>query len=537
MARRRIAILSARPLGVPSCDVCLRPTPRAKRIEGEVSHCGACYKLRFPSRVCASCGSRCRAPASDAVPKCRTCRDGARHCVRCGRPAPRAGRVVTEGVHCASCAYHSAPKRTCSACGWLAPRLSRLGGAGDPVCDRCRRAAACSTCARCRRHRRPAGADRDDRPLCGPCLAGVSHPCPDCNAQIPGGGRAPCASCSARRRGRFQAGVRRSALIEPWTVSLFDAFCASVLLAGTPNGAIVRQVDAAADFFVALGSTFLNRSDVNAAQLRGALGAERLRRWERVVTFLSGELRLSWGGVEEPPRRAVDGVRALGADPDPIQALKAAHGRHLDRLRSEGALSSRTVGRYGRAAEALLSFTAREKRAEPTHQDVRRLLWAKPGLRASLGPFLSWLDVERGIAVAMPHRAPRNAKAAELRLIDDFTSLMGRLEAGCPAPEHRALLAAAIARALGIPLEAVLRLRSTDFAGEGFSVLVHGDGEITLPARLRAQCEKLTGGATDFLFPGRSGLRPASPSSVFHHRRGSAGARRSRSSTDSCEAT
>ena len=85
-------------------------------------------------------------------------------------------------------------------------------------------------------HRRPEGRDGSGRPLCRPCVAGETHPCPDCSLAVAGGGRAPCQACAARRRGRIRAAERRDEIVSPWAAEMFDGFCEDVLFEASPHG-------------------------------------------------------------------------------------------------------------------------------------------------------------------------------------------------------------------------------------------------------------------------------------------------------------
>ena len=514
----RIEMWRSRSPNIPACDVCLRPTARAKRVERGLRYCAACYKRLFASAACVSCGQPCTALRTDLAPKCARCRAMGRRCIRCERDVPRAGRVVADGVACPSCAYHFLPERPCPSCGRDAPRLSVVDGRGDAVCDRCRRSAGFATCSCCGRHRR-AAAEIDGRPRCGPCVGGVEHACPDCRRPVSGAGRAPCRPCSARRRGRQRMQDRRTGIDVPWAASLFVQFCEARLFGERPHGAVVRQVDAVADFFAEVGRKFATEAEVSAIGLRDLFGAERLRYAEKAVAFLSERLSLAWDGLAEPPDRGGAIIFEPRSSWDAIEGLAASHDAFLSARLAAGSLSVRTVRTYRRTRSNLLAFAKADRRRGPNERDVRRLLWAKPGARASLGSFLAWLKGETGINLAMPRRASRDAKSVELRLIGEVGRLMADLGSCEVGSRGRALLARVTARLLGMPLEEVLLLRRQNFAGGAFSRLCWRGETIALPAALSSAYQRLVGGEAVLLFGGRGKLRPSSPEGVRYHLR------------------
>ena len=510
-SRRRIDVAVVRPRGVPACDICLRPTPRAKRKEDGLRHCAACYKLRFGQATCSRCGLACIAAKSDDAPICRPCGAVGRTCLRCGRPAARAGRMLPEGAVCRSCAYHSAPWKPCPQCKREAPRLSVVGGQGDPVCDRCRRAVGFATCRLCRRHRRMADTADAGRFMCVPCASGVTHACPGCSEQVAGGGSARCAACSARRRGHQRVSSHRPGIGATWAADLFVEFCNSELLGPSVDGRVVTRVDQAATFFRRVARHFADLASIDEDGLRSAFGIEALRRAEKPATFLRRALALIWHPVPITVMPADPATPAAG-----VPALRASYARHLHSRFAGGSLAPRTIRAYGHAGDALLDIVERDHAEVPTAGHVRRLLWGRPGLRASLGSFLRWLSTERQIAVAMPHRAPRDLKKAELRLIDGVSTALSAARTGTTA-RRRAMLAFLTSKLLSMPIERVLALKWGD-VGCGDVVCVRfGEEAVEVPSAVGAlfaveRCE-----ATRFVFEGRSHWAPLSVGAVRYH--------------------
>src|SRR5699024_3299759 len=183
------------------CDSCGGRMPKAVRVEDGYAYCRKCYQVTFEATRCGRCGGGMRAHYNDTDPVCRECKRTGRTCLRCGGTFRKAGRLVRGGAVCSSCAPHFRPATACSACGQPSKRVSRVSWFDGPVCDSCRKPDHV-TCAVCRRHRSCAGETAEGKPVCRDCLPGeeITHACPDCGEQTPGGGRAPCRGCAVTRR-------------------------------------------------------------------------------------------------------------------------------------------------------------------------------------------------------------------------------------------------------------------------------------------------------------------------------------------------
>lgn len=179
------------------CSECSRQMPKAKAVRNGRAYCGACHKRLSNSVPCRTCGKPVRVHEGDA-PLCKTCGAAGRKCLRCGKPVPRAGLTLPEGVSCASCAPYFKSPKPCAACGEMSLRLARSSrlGHNDPVCPKCQRIDH-AVCAGCGKHRLPAGRDGKGRPLCRGCLERGEVPfvCSSCGKEGKRHSASRCEEC------------------------------------------------------------------------------------------------------------------------------------------------------------------------------------------------------------------------------------------------------------------------------------------------------------------------------------------------------
>ncbi len=361
------------------------------------------------------------------------------------------------------------------------------------------------------------GTDDRGRAVCAPCAAGVTRTCPDCGLDVPGAGRAPCHACAARRRGRARLGLLRTGLTRPWVRDLFDGFC-EALLWPEPRGDVVARVEAAGRVFARIDLAFPTSADVDVRRLRSLLGTAGLRRAENAVAHVCRALDLSWDDDAGGPVRWDGSGAAPGAGPDADRAaMLHAYASHL----ADGSgrpLAPRTRRLYVRAAHELLDGARAARRALPDVRDVRRMLRRTPGARASLGPFLTWLRVSGRAEVELPRRRRPDRRAAEGRAIASARLIVRALAEADDPIRGRALLAACVSLLFAVPLGRVLALRAEDASGDGPVVLSLDGQALALTEGIATAFERWAGrGRSGLLFPGRTGLRPASTSGVRHH--------------------
>lgn len=516
MLRTRRITKPAFPIpGVKVCDECERPK-KIKRNHAGRSYCDACYQREFPHMPCAACGEDCRAKRGTVVPYCRRCEAKRRLCKGCGRPVPRAGMYHEGEVVCPSCVPRYKTKAQCPACGERSNRLSRVSGEGDTICDRCRNEQDHVTCGTCGRYRRQAD-QTASKPICVECVEGITHTCPDCQKDVPGGGKSRCRKCAARARGRAQVEACCKIMRQPWVQDLFRKHCEADLLTA-PRGDVVRRIDKAAAFFEAMDSTMASPAAVTSNSLLAAYGPEGLRRASKATLFVTNALAITW-----PPAATDDFAER--------QRIKAMLDEIVDRpwgddivayaseLQSETRarpLRLQTVRMYLRAAINLMEHCQRDAVRDLGAADCRRFEARYSGHRASLSPFYAWASLPS--ASPTSPTSPARAKAFEKSVLSKSDALMKALTSSTSRPEAMALIAALISGLYGKPLRSVLELRGTDISiGSRNTIRVGGD-EIQLDDRLARVLARLTQTAgDDFVFgsPRRQG--PISTSTVAHH--------------------
>jgi hypothetical protein len=297
---------------------------------------------------------------------------------------------------------------------------------------------------------------------------------------------------------------------------LFDGFC-DTLLGSAPRGNVVARVEAAGQMFSRMDAAFADPAEVDRRSLRSLLGAAGLRRAEGAVAHVSGVLGVSWEADDDPTGLDGDVGPCRSAGTPGREDLLEAFASHLA-ARPGRALKPRTRLLYVAAAHALLVGARAAGRATPDTRDVRRMLRRTPGARASVWPFVTWLRASGRVGVWMPRRRRPHRKLVERRTIAGARLLVGVLAREGDGPRGRALLAACLSLLFAIPLGRVLALRGAQVDRGGPVVLWPLDDALELPAEIEPAFRRLTDDrAAGLLFPGRTGLRPASTSGVRHH--------------------
>lgn len=516
MLRTRRITKPAFPIpGAKVCGECERPKKIKRNYAGR-SYCDACYKRSFEHLPCAACGETCVAKRGTVIPYCRRCETAQRLCKCCGRHVPRAGMIHDGEVVCPSCVPNYKTKEPCPGCGEPSSRLSRVGGEGEAICDRCRNEQDHVTCGTCGRYRRQADTTAP-KPICVECVDGITHTCPDCQKDVPGGGKSRCRDCAARARGRAQVEACCETLHQTWVQDLFRRHCEADLLSA-PRGDVVRRIGRAAAFFEIMDASMANAATVTPDNLLKTYGPEVLRRASKAVLFLSNTLRITWspGTTDDfAERRRIETMLDEVSDRNwgrEIVSYAAA-------LRSETrkrALQQQTIRMYLRAAIALMEYCQKDAVSDLTAADCRRFEALHRGHCASLSPFYAWASLPPSTAVRLTSTG--GVKARENALLAKSKMLMNALESSTSRTEGMALTAALISSLYGKPLRSVLKLRAADFSGESQSSVRLGGDQIRLDERLAkalARWARHEAGELVFVSPRRPGAM--SESAVAHH--------------------
>ena len=192
----------------------------------------------FTAPACKSCGTTgrplTRSSRGGVCPRCRN-RLLAAACARCGGIKPVAGDGAGEPV-CERCRRHERGHRPCGTCGKTAPIAVRARGGQADVCVNCYQMpqSACTACGR----RRPCSFAGSGNPVCKTCTPRATSRCARCGLDRPAAARWPegpvcdtCYTSALRRRGACTAcGQQRRLIAPPGPGAIMCADCAGLPL-------------------------------------------------------------------------------------------------------------------------------------------------------------------------------------------------------------------------------------------------------------------------------------------------------------------
>lgn len=483
MRARRISKPAYPIAGAKVCDECERPK-KIKRNHAGKSYCDACYKRGFTHMPCAGCGKTCVAKRGTVVPYCQACETAHRLCKGCGRHVPRAGMYHEGEVVCPSCVPKFKAKAPCPNCGELSSRLSRVGGEGEAICDRCRNQNDHATCGTCGRYRKQAG-EKAGKPICVECVEGTTHICPDCQDDVPGGGTSRCRDCAARARGRVRVDIGLATLTQSWVRELFRGHCETDLLT-TPRGSVASRVDTAAEFFSVIDQTMVEPADVTSERLLDTFGPEGLRRASKASSFITDALAVAWptGQSDAFAERGRIAAMLTGIEGRSWSADIAAYAAELQSPGRQRPLRPHTIRVYLRAAIGMMERCGKGTVTELDADDVQRFVRHSRGHASSLLAFCNWATLHHGIDISVDHRKRQVASAVEKRMLMTTNAVVDRLRRSERRGETMALLAASIGRLYGISLDKVLELRWSDVSQGSTTTLRFGTTEVDIENEL-----------------------------------------------------
>lgn len=498
------------------CDQCGRNMDKAHRIHQGGSYCSICYPRIFPARQCTVCGKTARAHKEEAVPICRGCRLADRTCIRCHKPTPRGALRVGDGIACGSCARYFKPSGSCNFCERPSLRLSALSSAPEigRVCEKCRRDHVAATCACCGKHRTVYFQGIDRSPYCRICAAdpAARHHCPDCGVEVGGLGEAPCFTCSIKRSNirkvlaaeellQTEAVRRLTREFYSWMDSRGDA---SKFAAGASRYVTyLAKLDSA----LAAGS-----DELGNGVLIKTFSTEELRRMGMLAQHLAETGLLTADGDQ---RRTNSEIRLIEQKLE--EAKRQSWGGDVVKYHAymrdgrERKLLDRSVRFYLNAAISLMKFTKKTTVRSLVQADVDRYLRHTPGARASLSPFLRYVEMVAGVSVKVISRKKSSStKRAKIREIAELLRLVTSEETSWPA--RRGCFARMLALLYARPVQDIVKLRTSDVReyAKGYQLRLGDDWCDIEPdltssiGQLLAQAEGLRLVHDPWLFPGRS---------------------------------
>jgi hypothetical protein len=177
-----------------------------------------------------------------------------------------------------------------------------------------------------------------------------------------------------------------------------------------------------------------------------------------------------------------------------------------------------TIRVYLRSALSFLENSGVERLSDLSPTLVKIVLGRKPGLRASMGAFFSFLRVQYGLHLNSMKPRRNSARVLEKKLTDILRPVLLRLEDEIIGmAEKKALTAYVLSKLYGLPLNNVLMIRKRDLAPRNPVVLKIRGVPIFLNERLVNRLniphEEL-GVSKSFLFEGRVPGKPLSVGAV-----------------------
>ncbi len=384
--------------GQRTCDGCGRKVNRIHRIWRGEKFCATCYKRWFVRRDCPRCGRAAWLPRSEPDAVCFRCeRD--RPCIRCGKEHYRTRKITPYGPVCGNCYTYFVEPEPCALCGRHTRRLVgvEVEGGKVRVCMKCAYGNNMGNCQACRRHRKLYRAP-DGRNLCRKCLDEGEVPCPECGRPLPAGRGSRCEECYwnglLERRIAFNA-----AALESEAVRIGLEEFGQWLAARRGYRFAAHRISHYVPFFLEADKTWGGFPGYPALVRR--FGAEGLRKIRNVVKWLDESGRIDVDEAarrEDSERRRIESI--LSSFPSGTlarQVLEQYHAHLMERVK-EGKTSLRSVRLALRPAADLLNKgkEAGDERL-PTQDDVDAYLLERPGQKAALTGFLSFLNVTNGL--------------------------------------------------------------------------------------------------------------------------------------------
>lgn len=460
-----------------ACGECTRPIERAHKVHLGVPICQTCYERLFNRRVCSECGGSVRALMQDPAPVCSKCQNAKRTCVRCERPVPKAALIFQGKPVCSSCAHYFKEPKRCPRCDRLSTRMSRVTGVSDePICERCQREFTNATCSVCGKHRVRYALTSEGKPLCKTCAANpkAKHNCPDCGVEIGGSDNTACFACSLIRSLRKKVETLAKSLAHPDCISLFRGFAewsidhnkVNLVLGKLPKvvemlGRLENKSDSQLPIDPVLVKTLFTAEEIRLSGLFGMYLAEI-----GILTDAASE-RATASDV-----RRINSI-LLAASSQPWGGLLTSYADNLSS--AEKPISTRTTRLYLRAALEFMQFSKIQHAKDITEEHVLSFLRHRPGHRASLFRWFSFLKSLGIRAPSLPtKRASRGVSVQAAAAL--VRNLLTGIQASDSPNARRALLAKLISITYDIPLLYVLSLERESCAISQESVRLCVDG-------------------------------------------------------------
>ena len=435
---------------------------------------------------------------------------------------------VGDRVACASCAPYYRTSRPCDTCGTPSARLSRSRGFPErgQMCERCLRKVTQATCSHCHKHRTQYFMTLAGCHLCSKCceLDGPSHDCPDCGSRVQGTG-------FALFQLFHQARECETAAVSPAHAS--DSTGEAAVRGLHAVGQFIaagKQVGGACFALLAVHHSHRHRAAAGIRPVGPGSVAGDLHNAGAAANGVANAVLVEQGAfLQDAAARRQNSDEALvqsklkGATGKPWAADLQAFDTAL--AQRQKPLNVRSRKSYLSAAIALLTAAKVGRATQLKQEAVDALLRSKPGLRASLTPYLSHLASRHGMRLKVPGKrtAPRQSLLPQARYA---RLLMDAIAGKPPRSTELSLTATLLAHLLNVPLTQILQLRHQDVDWATGLQMRLKDRWMEVPQEVGAFVRALQSpehlGGSDFnpwVFPGRLISDCLSTSAVSYHLR------------------
>jgi len=400
--------------------------------------------------------------------------------------------------------------------------LSRIVGVTtEAVCEVCRRQILCTTCSVCGKHRQRYALKEDGKPLCKSCAAfpNAQHKCPDCGTTIGGAGNNACFACSIVRAVRRKATKALDGLLREDIRVLFSEFMEWAIEKKLANK-ITGRIFFFADLLAQIERSMPVAQELTPNVITSALTTEEIRRAGYLTIFLAERgLIVSTArerAVMSEQRRIVSAIAE--AQWKPWGGAIKEYAQHL--ASSAAKLGKSTQRSYLRAAIELMKTTRIDEVQELNEAHLVDFLSEKPGHRASLSRWLSFIAGTTGHVVRLPTKRTRKSQTLHA-LVPEVEKLIHVATTTTSATAKRSSVVKLISVLYGLPVSSLLELDGNclEVSEDGVHLLIQ-DVWVRLAAPADALLLEViswdnTAAKTGPLFLGRLRTDALSPSAIY----------------------
>ena len=372
------------------CSQCGKSVRIYNRVFNGMGYCTACYNREFKHKPCAKCGEIYRLPHREKDVVCDKCQKN-RPCLRCGKEHYSIGKLTQYGPVCNACAVYFREKKICSVCKKQSFGATRLGksGTGAWFCPSCYgKARGHASCPKCGRHRMLQKTEHGA--MCKKCATEGHTNCTICHAEIPAGKGKKCDNCAwaerlAHRINLLKVSVRKGAVRDAFPVF------ALWLAQDVGNDKAAMTIERYAPFFRVAAQQWPTLPDFPT--ILSHFKPKGMRRYLKVKQWL-----------EQLPNQKTDKTLAVNlAEQDRIKVLRgklagnpvaeSLFDSYHDKLLSKYHAGKTSITSIRLAMQPVIGLMQGFNHF-PIQEDIDAYLRKKPGQRAALTGFISYLRRE-----------------------------------------------------------------------------------------------------------------------------------------------